>query len=66
MSPTVTQASGVGLNARRMPDLAYHMLGCLRVSTRRELLIQRIQGNYCDKSCTNEFHGPPRDSRGER
>jgi hypothetical protein len=50
-----------------MPDLAYHMLGCLRVSTSRELLIQHIQGDYCDKSCTNDFHGPLRnDSRGKR
>jgi hypothetical protein len=24
------------------------------------LLIQHIQGGYCDKSCTNDFHGPPR------
>ena len=52
----------MGLNARRTPELAYHLLSCLRVPTGRELLIQHEQGGYCDKSCTNEFHGTPRES----
>ena len=34
-----------GLNAGRMPDLVYHLLGSLRVS-----------------SCSNEFHGTPRET----
>jgi hypothetical protein len=31
------------------------------------LLIQHVQGGYCDKSCRNEFHDTPmrNDSRGE-
>ena len=49
-----------GLNAGRMPDLVYHLLGSLRVSTGRKLLIGHVQGGYCDKSCGNEFHGPPK------
>jgi hypothetical protein len=54
-----TEIGGLCLNARRMPDLAYHLLSCSRVSTSRELLIQQVQAGYCDKGCTNEFHGTP-------
>jgi hypothetical protein len=42
-----------------MPDLAEHVLARACVSTGRELLIQQVQGGYCDKSCSNRFHGGP-------
>ena len=38
----VRRGALVGLNTRRMPDLAYHLLSCLRVSTGRESAPQRI------------------------